>query len=263
MKLLREPALWFLLLGGVLFATARLAADPRVVEGTIQVTPALVEGLARGHEARTGKPPDSEILRALVEAWITDEALYREAQRRGLADGDPAVRRRLIQVMEFMAEDAVPPAATDAELADWLASHPADFRTPDRVAVEHLFFGADEAAARAALARLAAGEAAGGVGGQPFIHGLRFDASLDHLKSLLGQRFMEAVATADLGTWLGPVRSSYGLHLIRVNGRTPGGPAALADVRTAVVEAWRLDARARARDRLRAEVRARAQVEGL
>lgn len=260
MRLLREPVLWFLLLGGVLFGVHRLATDPAVATEAVEVPAALVDALARNHRIQTGKDPDSETLRTLVDDWVTDEALYREALRQGLHLGDPVVRRRLVQLIEFGAEDRPRPPPTEAELASWLASHPAAFRTPDRIKLVHAYFGDDEAAATSALARLRAGEPVEAVGGRPFVHGLQLDASLDHLKTLLGQRFADAVSAAATGTWIGPVRSSYGLHLVQVEGRTPGKAPTLAEVRPAVEAAWHEAARHRARAAIRDDLRRRVDV---
>ncbi len=46
------------------------------------------------------------MLERLIDSWIRDEALYREAQRLGLAEGDEIVRRRLVDKMEFLLRDA-------------------------------------------------------------------------------------------------------------------------------------------------------------
>ncbi len=257
MRLLREPALWFLLVGGVFFGVHRLATDPEVVADTVEVPATLVEALARSHQIQAGKQPDSETLRVLVEDWVTDEALYREALRRGLHLGDPVVRRRLIQLIEFGAEDQPRPAPTEAELAAYLAEHPGAFRTPERVKLIHVYFGDDETAATSALARLRAGEPPLAVGGRPFVHGLQLDAPLEHLKTLLGQRFVDAVTGAGTGAWVGPVRSSYGLHVVRVDQRTPGGAPTLAAARPAVEAAWREAARHRSREAVRADLRRR------
>lgn len=58
-----------------------------------------------------------------------------------------------------------------------------------------------------------------------------------------GDDFATSVIALPLGTWRGPVASAYGVHLVRVTSRTPGRPAALAEVRTAVERDWENDRR--------------------
>ncbi|MEZ4474522.1 MAG: peptidylprolyl isomerase [bacterium] len=85
---------------------------------------------------------------------------------------------------------------------------------------------------------------------------------MEHLRRLLGQRFADAVADAPAGTWIGPVRSSYGLHLLRVERRAPAQVAPFAEVRADVQAAWLEAAHADARRRLRARVAARYRAVG-
>jgi len=51
-----------------------------------------------------------------------------------------------------------------------------------------------------------------------------------------------------VGGWQGPVRSGYGLHLVRVNSKAPGRAAALPEVRAAVERDWENERRQRAVD---------------
>ncbi|MCB9548273.1 MAG: peptidyl-prolyl cis-trans isomerase [Myxococcales bacterium] len=248
-----EPVVQFLGLGGLVFLLWRAAAPPTPVAPALEASPATVAALQAEEARRTGARPDDAATARLVATWEEDEALFQEALRLGLHERDAVVRRRLIQQVEALADEV--PAPTEADLAAWLADHPDDFRRPETLAVSHRFFGGDEAAAAAALARLQAGEDAPG---QAFVHGLRFpEVTVEHLRRLLGQRFADAAAGAPVGAWLGPVRSSYGLHALRVEGRTAGRPATLAEVRADVEAAWREAAHAAARARLRARLAAR------
>src|SRR5437773_8464741 len=68
-------------------------------------------------------------------------------------------------------------------------------------------------------------------------------------------------SAAPLRTWVGPVRSSYGLHLVWVHAREPGRTPALAEVRGRVVRRW-LRERSEQREReAMEEMRARYVVE--
>ena len=58
-----------------------------------------------------------------------------------------------------------------------------------------------------------------------------------------GDDFSTSLIALPLGTWRGPVASAYGVHLVRVTSRTPGRPATLAEVRTAVERDWENDRR--------------------
>jgi NAD(P) transhydrogenase subunit alpha len=84
-RLLGEPLLQFLLLGGALFLIStglshwRASAEHRIV-----IDAPLVTWQRNLYHAQFGTWPNSEALEALVQSYIRDEALYREAMRLGL-----------------------------------------------------------------------------------------------------------------------------------------------------------------------------------
>jgi parvulin-like peptidyl-prolyl isomerase len=49
-----------------------------------------------------------------------------------------------------------------------------------------------------------------------------------------GEEFAAAVVALEPGRWAGPIRSGFGLHLVRVSERIAGAAPHLADVRPAV-----------------------------
>ena len=61
---------------------------------------------------------------------------------------------------------------------------------------------------------------------------------LTGVRETYGPEVSEAARKAPVGNWLGPVRSSYGFHLIRVTERQPGRIPLLAEVREAVRTEW-------------------------
>jgi hypothetical protein len=105
---LREPLLHFLLIGLALFAIYR-ALNPAAVEQEnrrrIELTDDDLRQLELGWTMQWRRPPTPEEMRRLVESKIREEILYREALALGLDQGDTIVKRRMVQKMEFLAED--------------------------------------------------------------------------------------------------------------------------------------------------------------
>jgi len=75
-----------------------------------------------------------------------------------------------------------------------------------------------------------------------------------------GDELAAALDTAPPDRWFGPVRSAYGVHLIRVGAREPGRAAALGDVRDAVERDVREARASAAREQSYARLRARYTV---
>lgn len=253
-RLLREPLLHFLVAGAVLFAIDRWRADTH--EPPVVVTDAFVAGLRRESVRSTGQEADDE---ALVRAFLREEALVREANRLGLAEGDVIVRRRLFQKMEFLLRNTAevdPP--TDAQLLAYLRAHPGRYRRPPRITFRHVFVDRSRRAdaradAQAVLERLlaAAPESPAPESpealGDPFLRGYRFrDADMRRLASELGPEMAEGLEDAPLGRWSGPIDGTLGVHLVFVEARSASVEPELAEVHALVAADWEEARRAEA-----------------
>jgi hypothetical protein len=265
-RILREPLLHFVVLGCASFwLYARVA--PVDTTRTIRLSAADVAALSRDQQRRLGAAPTPAEAAAIVDRFVDDEVLYREALALGLDRGDIIVRRRLLQKMEFLLEGLHPvPEPSDAELEAHLATHAALYRTPARISLTHVFVSRDrhgtEAEATAARLReqLAAGADPAALG-DPFLRGrvLRGQSEQD-LSGILGPAFARVALELPLDVWSQPVTSSYGLHLVQVSQREPSELPALTRIRSAVRQAW-LDERRRAAMRTAlAEVRRKYDV---
>jgi hypothetical protein len=136
---LRWPPLHFALIGGLLFAgAAALRSDePRTVDERlrIEVTDRHVRALVAQHERRVGQSADPATMRALVDRFVEEEILYREALRRGLASDNPAVILRLRQKLEFLDDEHGDGMADEAVLREAAALGLAD----DDVVLRNMF----------------------------------------------------------------------------------------------------------------------------
>jgi hypothetical protein len=264
---LREPVLHFVLIGAVLFALYGRTAPPGGDGTRIVVTRALTEELARQHAARWGRPPTGQELAGLVEAHVRDEVLYREGVALGLDRDDPVIRRRVRQKLEVMTEEALAGEAPgDAELAAYLARHADRYARPGTVAFDQILFSGSQdpvraareiAEARQALAR---GADPGTLGAPTLLPRRMDDAPVDLVARDFGAEFAARLATVPQGEWSGPVRSGYGLHLVRVTGRSPATTPPLDAVRDRVARDWESERRARTAEEGFARIRSRYEV---
>ncbi len=254
---LREPLVHFAL-GALLI----LGADRAVTRARAVVAPArpriVVDAAALASlrarfamQSSHRATPDEE--RALVDEYVRDEALAREARARHLDDGDAVIRRRLVQKMELLLEGQSVPEPTEAALARWLDGHAAEFRRAPTVSFAHVYFARAtrgpraEADARAALAAMAPDEpvALAIARGDPFVRGPSMtSARFADVTASLGYELAGALDAQPLDRWSGALESAHGWHLVRVTARDPGGPATLAAVRPEVRRRWADERRA-------------------
>jgi len=110
----------------------------------------------------------------------------------------------------------------------------------ESAADEHIYFSKEKhgtgtvAAAADALVALQKG-ASDEAFGDPFLHGFDFtDREQDDVIAAFGPEFAKDLAVQPVGGWLGPVASSYGLHLVRVESRMEPRAAKFDEVRITV-----------------------------
>ena len=97
--------------------------------------------------------------------------------------------------------------------------------------------------------------------GDAFLLPSRFDkTSARETARLFGEKFAQELTKTQLGTWAGPLESSYGLHLVRVNARIPEEAPPLANVRGSVLRDLLSDRRKQELDTQYEKLRARYTV---
>ena len=262
---LRDPLVVFALLGGGVFAADGWLAGRETARPVIEITPGRADRLRARWIAQWGREPTASERRTLIDRAVDEEILYREAKRLGLDRDDAIVRRRLARKMTFLLEDADGAGPPAAAVEEYYARHAERYRRPGRTTFDHVFLSGDGRTdpagdAEALLAELRAG---GGWRrlGDPFMLARTYaDRSGREIAALFGSAFADAVAELPVSGWRGPVESTYGRHLVRVNGRTASRAPALAEVRERVAADLREDLR---RERGRAayrELRGRYEV---
>jgi len=255
-RFLREPLLHFLLIGAALFvlygALNRGRSDaPR----DIVISEARVAAIAENFATVWMRPPTAEELKGLIDDYVAEEVYYREAIAMGLDQDDTVIRRRLRQKMEFISEgiaDAAEP--TDAQLQGYLEQNAAKFARPAELTFRQVYLSPERrgdrvrADAEKLLAELQAGSGSAELAeaGDPTLLPATMEAaSPQSIANAFGQEFAGQVDEAPVGQWAGPIESSFGLHLVRVDERTAGAAPTLAEIRPIVLREWQSDARRR------------------
>jgi hypothetical protein len=169
----------------------------------------------------------------------SDEELYEQALEMRLHLGDEVVKRRMIQIMEQLMLASNPPAkTTEEELIAEFNSRKEELRRPPRYSIAHIYFNRErEPEADRAIATIneqgmdpeQARELS-----SPFLPGYRFIRQTpDQLARHFGAAFVMNLEQAGpvAGHWLGPIRSTYGLHYVFVSELEPSRDATLDEVR--------------------------------
>jgi hypothetical protein len=259
-RLLHAPALHFLCLGACLLV-ARTRWDASARSGPTASDEDLLYQEALTLHVDTSDRAVRERLARLggfVGEDAADEAtLEDEARRLGLARSDLVVRRHLVQMMRLAAEHLNPEdLPTDADIATRAATE----SIPARTRFTHVYLKRTRPAADATrLLDLLRHDQATFTAGDAFALGADIGPLTDHdLNQRFGPGFAAAIATAPVGTWTGPIQSTYGTHLVRVTERLAPTTPPLESVRGRITHELLRERRAqRASERL-AHLRNRA-----
>ncbi len=254
-SILHEPLVQFLILGALLFLFFQwTGGGSGAGSNRIVITPGQIDHLAVGFAGTWQREPTSDELKGLVDDYVKEEMATREAVAMGLDRDDTIIRRRLRQKVEFLSEEASSAAApTDAELQDWLTRHPASFRSQPQLAFRQVYInpsrhGSALADAGTILAQLRA------AGPQAAIDRLGDPTMLPNEQKLepiyettrtFGNDFTDQVMRLETGKWVGPVESSFGLHLVYVDQKVGASQPQLSEVRPLVEREYMSERRKR------------------
>lgn len=268
MNLLKEPLIHFLVIGGLLFwwnsnvsedeppeddAETEVATTRRPSKDIV-VTPSRIDSIEQQFEKVWQRKPTPSELDGLIEAFVREEILYREALALGLDQDDSVVRRRLRQKMEFVSEDLIVFEPTDEDLQAYLDENAEKYREGSIYAFRQVYLkaaaGLDERAATLLESLKAAGADADiSELGDSLMLEQNYKGSLhrDVVRSY-GKEFAESLASLKVGEWQGPVRSGYGAHLVFLESRQEGQMPSLEKVRDAVERDWTAEKRKESND---------------
>ena len=273
-RILREPLLHFLILGvlifGLYFGVSGGSTKPESSQQQIEISAGTVENLKATWKMQWGREPNPEQLEKLMDTYIRDEVLYREALALKLDDNDTIVRRRLVQKMQFLVQDvSAIEEPSDETLQAYLADNADRYAIPGRVSFSHIYFSRElrgdkaNADAQALLRELQANGNSNPYqlrGDRSMLPGTYSLASARTLNNTFGGSFAQGIAAVTEKGWHGPFESAYGSHLVNVTQVEPAHPATLAEVRRNVRLDWLRDERQKRDDLFYEQLRDRYEI---
>ncbi|QNI77803.1 peptidyl-prolyl cis-trans isomerase [Synechococcus sp. MVIR-18-1] len=253
--LLKEPIIPFLMVGAALFGLQAFWS-PGGSQGSaeIVVSDEQAATMVKAFVRTWQRPPSQEELQRLFDDHVRTEVLVREAMALGLDRNDTIVRRRLRQKMEFVNEGELKLSlASNQELQGHLMAHADSFRSEPLVSFEQVFLdparrgdrlNRDAAAFKAQLNSKGQGLNPSALGDPlAMIESRWSEERRSELVAQFGSTFTDALLEQPRGSWVGPIPSAYGMHLVRVSSVKPGALPPLEQVLDAVQRDWQADQR--------------------
>ena len=235
-RLLREPLLHFVVLGGLLFAADHFLIartdDPHLIVVSAEVDSEAIQTFkaARGHD------PNDEELTALRRVWLDNEVLYREGLALQVDKGDPAIRERVIfKALSVIDANVKLPPADDNMLRQWFEAHRAKYDEPARYDFDEAALSGEspEAAVRDFVKELNNGTPGDAKAG------LRVFKARPHdnLVQSYGAELAEALEKATPGQWQA-LHTRDGWRAMRLDTVYAPKPASFDTLRGVVLQDW-------------------------
>lgn len=257
---LRDPLLHFLAVGGILFAVywgLAVHSPTTVDDKTIVVTPSklltFLQYQSMAFQPRYFKAKFAAMTPAqkkdLIDQYVREQALYREAQALGLSKGDYVIKRRMVEKVLFLLDDTATESfsPTETQLRDYFEEHKDRYEVAPSLTFTQVFVDPTvkrkegvEKYAESLLRRLKRNHAGFGDAtayGDRFPYGQNYvQRDPAFIENQLGPGFEQAVMRLEPSdrTWYGPIKSQFGYHLVMVTARVPAHLPTLATVREQV-----------------------------
>lgn len=251
MKFFREPLVHFMLIGAVIYLSYGLVAEPEVKQddNRIVVSVGELEWMTSSWEKRWNRMPTEAELQSVIDQYVKEMVLYREALTMGLDQNDTVIRRRLAQKVEFLAKDLasyVP--SSDEELEAYFNKNIENYRKSETFTFAQVFVDPDKRGdatlsdAEAIKTKLNAKKIditkVYSLGDGLMLENYYTDETISSMRKVFGSDFTESVIKLHVGKWQGPVLSGFGVHLVYIESRTPAPEPLLADMRERVQQDW-------------------------
>ena len=211
-KLLRSSFFWFLAIGVSIFVIDAKVNSPT---DKVVVDDKVVNRISTLWQSQMGRAPTEHELTNLVNNWVNEEILFREAKRMGLDEEDTIVKRRMVQKMHFLAEESRVQEPDEAMLRDYFGQQQERYELQVRFSFSHIFFREqptyeDKMVLEESKEWRELGDAT--MQGRTFVQ-----KSAREVTAEFGAGFAEGLTHLQTSDhWQGPIESEFGWHYVRM-----------------------------------------------
>jgi hypothetical protein len=244
----------FFFIGVCIYSAYVLYGTPNedLEDRTVIVDAGRIGTFISAWESRWNRPPTERELNQLIDQYIREDILYREALGLGLDKDDPITRRRMAQKMEFLTKDiASYKEPEEGELQRYFEENKDEYSDPDLITFTHVFLDPDvrgDATLEDAALLLTELKITGPPDPSEPRMGDRFmlqnyypqKTELD-IRKQFGSGFSAAVMKLEPEQWHGPVLSGYGTHLVYVHALERAPEPVFEKVKEYVAQDWLVD----------------------
>lgn len=236
-KVIKEPLVHFLLAGFMLFVYSKSCSRGSILEHTITVDKEAMLNYMQFQSKAFNRAVFEEKFdqfsekerQQLIQTYIRDEVLYKEAVKLGLDQNDFVIKRRVIQKMEFILNDFDESNVLISEdsIQAYYSKHSERYFQQAHYTFTHIFFKKNSRydAMKRAVLFMQKEQNKSLSTAESLAHGDRFlyhrnyaEKTIQFLESQFGDDFTEALKELEVNKnkWQGPILSEHGYHLVKL-----------------------------------------------
>lgn len=271
--ILYNPLFHFLILALLIYVIYGFFGDKQNTdsERTIVVTPSTINWLEKSWEKRWIRIPTEKELDGLIDQYIRETILYREALNMGLDKDDVIIRRRLAQKFEFLTKDLIQaPEPSEKELNNYFNDNKSKYKEPDLITFHHIYFDPDKRgdstlsdAEQSKIKLNKFEQPTEGIdqfGDTFMLQNYYPQRSQQEISKDFGPPFAESVFNLEQGEWIGPVLSGYGTHLVYVDTKNEASDPEFDPLKEILAEDWKEKKRQEINDKFFEDLIARYEI---
>ena len=217
---------------GILIYFLNLSFGPSSINNLILVQKEELNSLKDSWTAQVGRPPNQEEIDGIINQLVDEEILYREALSLGLDKGDIIIKRRLAQKITFLKQGAQVSEPSKEEIEKFFMINKDKYLVPRKFSFTHIYFNQDKNGfSRAKEAIMNLPENLINTEGDPFLLGKNFVMKTPlEIQRSFGKSFSNSLKDQKINTWVGPIDSIYGSHLVNIRDSIPAKSPNLTEV---------------------------------
>ena len=146
-NILSNPLFHFLILALLIYVIYGFFGVKQNInsERTIVVTQSTINWLEESWAKLWNRPPTEKEREGLINQYVRETILYREALNMELDKDDVIIRRRLAQKFEFLTQDLIQvPEPSNEKLTVYFNENIDKYKKPDLTTFTHIFFDPDK-----------------------------------------------------------------------------------------------------------------------
>ena len=224
LKIIKEPLLQFILIGAVLFFVYNLL-NTKQDKDVIVIDSNIINELSAKYKMQWTREPGLQELSGLIDTYVEQEVLYREALSMDLDQNDEIIKRRLAQKIEFLSDDLYESLEpSESMLRMYYETHKDYYVKPPVYSLRQVYFSIDKRSEAWKDAEKALSEKQPENSGDMLLLPMQYtNTNTTKLALDFGHGFTAALDSLPIGKWTGPVKSGLGVHLVFIINKKPSG----------------------------------------